>query len=57
LFASEWAKRFFDEFLGGSPIGETVLKLRNELFAKSGNPLGLLYGVHCNADTQIHPLP
>lgn len=57
LFAAEWAKRFFDEFLGGAPIGEIVLKLRNEFFANSGNPLGLLYGVHCNADTQIQPLP
>jgi len=57
LFATEWARRFFDEFLGGAPIGETVLKLRNEFFVNSGNPLGLLYGVHCNADTQIQPLP
>ncbi len=54
-FASEWAKRFFDEFLGGSPIGTAILKLRKEFFANNGNPLGLLYGVHCNADTQIDP--
>lgn len=57
LFASEWAKRFFDKFLRGSPIGETVRDLRNEFFDEGGNPLGLLYGVHCNADTQIDPLP
>ncbi|KRE89088.1 hypothetical protein ASG87_05965 [Frateuria sp. Soil773] len=57
LFASEWARRFFDKFLRGSPIGETVHDLRNEFFDEGGNPLGLLYGVHCNADTQIDPLP
>jgi hypothetical protein len=57
LFAEAWAERFFEEFLRGAALGETVHKLRNEFFNTHKNPLGLLYGVHCNADTQIDPLP
>jgi len=32
-----------------------VLGLRQEFCRRHNNPLGLVYVVHCNADTQIQP--
>jgi len=55
LFATEWALRFFPEFLGGAPLGEVFLELRRELWQEHGNPLGLLYAVYCDGDTQVAP--
>jgi hypothetical protein len=55
LFAEEWATRFFKRFLAGQPLGATVLNLRREFLEKHRNPLGLLYAVHCDGDTQITP--
>jgi hypothetical protein len=55
LFAVAWAKRFFERFLGGEPLGETFLGLRREFLENHRNPLGLLYAVHCDGDTQISP--
>lgn len=55
LFAVEWAQRFFDRFLDGDPLGEVFLELRQEFLEQHGNPLGLLYAVHCNCDTDIKP--
>lgn len=55
LFAAEWARRFFDRFLDGEPLGEAFLALRQEFLEKHGNPLGLLYAVHCDGDTKIEP--
>jgi hypothetical protein len=54
-FATEWAKRFFIRFLGGQRLGEACLDLRREFMEEHGNPLGLLYAVHCDADTRIMP--
>ncbi|MEP6690471.1 MAG: CHAT domain-containing protein [Gemmatimonadaceae bacterium] len=54
-FAAEWAKRFFERFLNGEPIGALFLGLRTEFLEQHGNPLGLLYAVHCDGDTQITP--
>jgi hypothetical protein len=56
-FAAAWAKRFFDAFLAGGSLGGIVRDLRRSFYEHDGNPLGLLYGVHCSADTQIDPLP
>lgn len=55
LFARAWADRFFERFLHGEPLGEVVLGLRQEFLKAHGNPLGLLYAVHCDADTVIRP--
>jgi hypothetical protein len=55
LFAIKWADAFFDRFLYGTPVGETVLELRRDFVGDHGNPLGLIYAVHCDADTQIAP--
>ncbi|WP_316167477.1 MULTISPECIES: CHAT domain-containing protein [unclassified Bradyrhizobium] len=55
LFATAWAKRFFERFLDGEPLGEVFLGLRQEFLKQHGNPLGLLYAVHCDGDTQIAP--
>jgi hypothetical protein len=55
LFAAEWARRFFERFLGGAALGETFLALRREFLEAHGNPLGLLYAVHCDGDTRIEP--
>jgi hypothetical protein len=53
-FAMDWAHHFFERFLGGQPLGETVLGLRQHYLAH-GNPLGLLYAVHCDTDTIVDP--
>jgi len=55
LFAAEWAKRFFERFLGGEPLGAAFLALRREFLDQHRNPLGLLYAVHCDGDTQVYP--
>ncbi len=55
LFAAEWAARFFDRFLDGASLGDAFLDLRREFLAEHGNPLGLLYAVHCDGDTRIEP--
>ncbi|MFT4137205.1 CHAT domain-containing protein [Microbacterium sp.] len=55
LFASEWAKAFFDALFSGMPLGEVVLALRRRFLAEHNNPLGLLYGIHCDTDTVVAP--
>jgi hypothetical protein len=55
LFAADWATTFFDRFLEGGALGELFLRMRREYFEKHGNPLGLLYGVHCDSDTRVQP--
>jgi len=54
-FASEWAKAFFDELFAGKTLGAVVLELRRRFLAEHNNPYGLLYGVHCDADTVVAP--
>lgn len=54
-FATEWAKRFFVRFLGGQRLGEVCLDLRREFMKTHRNPLGLLYAIHCDADTCVRP--
>jgi CHAT domain len=55
LFAIEWADAFFDRFLDGAAVGATVLELRRGFLRDHGNPLGLIYAVHCDADTRVTP--
>ena len=55
LFAAVWAERFFERFLDGETLGDTFLALRREFLEQHGNPLGLMYAVHCDGDTQIQP--
>lgn len=53
LFAAEWARRFFDEFLKGKTVGEVFLDLRREFYEQHNNLLGLLYALYCDGDTQL----
>ncbi len=55
LFAATWAQRFFDRFLDGETLGDAFLALRQEFLNDHGNPLGLMYAVHCDGDTRIQP--
>lgn len=55
LFAAEWATSFFDQFLDGGSLGQIFLRMRREFFEQHGNPLGLIYGVHCDGDTRVKP--
>jgi hypothetical protein len=55
LFAVEWANAFFSRLIDGAAVGETVLRLRQEFLREHGNPLGLIYAVHCEANTRIAP--
>ncbi len=50
LFAQHWASAFFDAFLEGQSVGATFLALRRQFLRDHGNPLGLLYAVHCDGD-------
>jgi hypothetical protein len=55
LFAMEWSFKFFDQLLAGKAVGQIFLDLRREYYDKNNNPLGLLYAVYCDADTQVFP--
>ena len=55
LFAAEWARRFFDHFLGGKSLGQAFLDLRREFYYKHNNLMGLLYALYCDVDTEIAP--
>jgi len=55
LFAAEWARRFFDRFLAGEPLGQIFLGLRREFYHEHGNLLGLLYALYVDGDTQVVP--
>jgi len=54
-FAEAWATRFFQRFLGGEALGVAFLALRRQFLREKGNPLGLLYAVHCDCDTLVTP--
>jgi hypothetical protein len=55
IFAIRWADAFFEQILDGATVGATVLKLRQEFLYNHGNPLSLIYAVHCDADTRVTP--
>lgn len=55
LFAVRFAEAFFDRFLDGRTVGDSVRAARLDLLEQHRNPLGLLYAVHCDADTRIDP--
>ena len=56
LFAKQWARRFFEEFLaGGRSLGQVMLDLRREFYYRHNNLLGLAYALYCDADTRIVP--
>jgi len=55
LFATEWARRFFDRFLAGEPLGRAFLDLRREFYGQHNNLLGLMYALYVDGDTQIAP--
>lgn len=54
-FASEFARRFFEEFFKGKTVGSVMLELRQDYLFNKRNMLGLLYALYCDADTQIAP--
>ncbi len=55
IFATEWALEFFPRFLNGEPLGELFLDLRRGFNREHRNPLGLVYAVYCDGDTQVQP--
>jgi hypothetical protein len=55
IFGIRWANAFFEQFLDGASVGATVLRLRQRFLHGHGNPLGLIYAVHCDADTRVNP--
>jgi pimeloyl-ACP methyl ester carboxylesterase len=56
LFAKQWARRFFEDFLaGGRSLGQVMLDLRREFYTEQRNLLGLAYALYCDADTRIIP--
>jgi hypothetical protein len=51
LFAAEFAKRFFAEFVKGEQtLGELLLALRREFAEKHNNVTGLLYSLYSSGD-------
>jgi hypothetical protein len=55
VLAVEFADRFFERLLDGATVGESVLKVRRQLLDDHRNPLGLVYGVHCDSGTRVDP--
>lgn len=55
LFAVRFAEAFFDYFLDGLSVGDSIHAVRREFLEQHRNPLGLLYAVHCDADTRVDP--
>ncbi|MFH1116551.1 MAG: response regulator [Pseudomonadota bacterium] len=55
LFASVWARRFFDDFLCGDPVGKILLRQRRYFYLRHGNILGLLYALYCHSGTRLFP--
>ncbi len=55
VFGTEWALKFFPRFLAGEALGALFLDLRREFCLQHGNPMGLLYAVYCDGDTQVQP--
>lgn len=55
VLAVEWAKKFFDGFLAGKPLGDLFLSLRKDFYFNNNNVLGLLYALYCDSDTVIAP--
>jgi hypothetical protein len=47
------AKRFLEVFLDGEALGDAFPTLRRNFLDEHGGPLGLMYGVYCDGDTQI----
>jgi hypothetical protein len=52
-FAAELARRFWERFFAGAPIGTALHQARVSLMAEHNNPLGLLYALFGEADTRI----
>ena len=55
LFAVRFAEAFFDRLLDGQSVGDSVHESRRAFLEQHRNPLGLLYAVHCDADTRVDP--
>jgi hypothetical protein len=54
LFAEEFAKRFFEQFLKAeASLGEIFLALRREFYFENHNLLGLLYALYVDGDTRL----
>ncbi len=54
LFATEWAARFFERSSKASRSAKCFSVLRREFLEQHGNPLGLIYAVHCDGDTRVN---
>jgi hypothetical protein len=53
VFAGEFARAFFKEFLQGGPnnaVGEIIRRLRRHFLDNHGNPLGLIYELYRGSD-------
>lgn len=57
LFAVEFSKLFFRQFLEGKPLGQIFLDLRKEYFYEKNNIMGLLYSLYVDGDTRIENAP
>lgn len=68
LFAAEFAKHFYELFLGGKavqdqtrripiPIGEALRQTRHYFLSEHHNPLGLAYGLYSPAHYRLAQIP
>lgn len=56
--APVYAELFYKELLTGASLGEAVVRARQQLLHRFGNPLGLLYVLYADPDIRIqNPLP
>jgi hypothetical protein len=50
--AGEFARRFFEQFLGRTSAGEAMVRTRLQLLTQN-NPLGLVYSLYAAADLRL----
>ncbi|WP_448573962.1 CHAT domain-containing protein [Trichothermofontia sp.] len=52
-FAADFAQEFYQRFLSGKPLGESVLESRLHFLKRYNNPSGLLYSLYAYPSTQL----
>jgi hypothetical protein len=52
--AARFSRFFYDELLGGTPLGAALVRARRRLLAECLNPLGILYVLYADPDITIH---
>jgi CHAT domain len=55
VFAAAWAREFFARVLDGVPLADAAFELARDLAERHRNLLGLVYALHCDGRSLVHP--